>query len=357
MSIEKKKDFIINVIYIIAVGSIVYGIFKYAIPWLMPFVIGFSVAFILKPAITLVSDKYKINRKLVAGIFVTLFYVTVGALITLLIIKLSMSIKDLFLALPSIYMTKVEPAVYEITYNIEGLISKLDPEIVETITDILLSLVNSLGSLISNLSTKIVKIISSAVSSVPAFFIIVLFSIISSYFFALDYKVITGFVERQLPEKTAKILFQAKEGLGKTLLKFIKSYSIIISITFIEIFLGLTLLRVEKAGTIALIIAIFDILPILGAGGVLIPWAILELIKGEIFLGIGIFLMYILITVVRNIIDPKLVGKEVWLNPIIMLTCIYHWINLFGFIGIFVLPVTMTMLVNLNRTGKIKLFK
>ncbi|ASW42270.1 MULTISPECIES: sporulation integral membrane protein YtvI [Eubacteriales] len=357
MSIEKKKNFIINVIYIIALVSIVYGIFKYAIPWLMPFVIGFSVAFILKPVITLVSDKYKISRKLTAGILVTLFYLIVGALITLLIIKLSMSIKDLFLALPSLYMTKVEPAVYEITYNIENLISKLDPELVKTITDILLSLVNSLGSLISNLSTTIVKVISSAVSAVPGFFIIVLFSIISSYFFALDYKVITGFIEKQLPEKTANILFQAKEGLGKTILKFIKSYSIIITITFFELFVGLMLLRVEKAATIAFIIAIFDILPILGAGGILIPWAIIELIKGEIFLGIGIFLMYILITVIRNIIEPKIVGKEVGLHPIIMLICIYLGINLFGFIGIFVLPITMTVLINLNRSGKIKLFK
>jgi sporulation integral membrane protein YtvI len=357
MSVEKKKSFIINLIYAIAVGAIIYCVFKYAIPWLMPFVIGFSVAFILRPVITKVSDKFKINRKLVALTFVTLFYLTVGALITLAVIKVSISVKDLFLALPSIYITKVEPAVYEIIGNVENLIAELDPDIVQTVTDIILSLVNSLGSLVTNLSTKIVKIISSTVSSVPAGFIIVLFSIISSYFFALDYKSITGFIEKQLPDKTAKILFQVKESLGSTIGKFLKSYSIIISITFIELFVGLMLLGVEKAGTIALIISIFDILPVVGAGGILLPWSIIELIKGNLFLGIGVFLMYILITVIRNIIEPKIVGKEVGLHPIVMLVCMYLGINLFGFIGIFVLPITMTILLNLNRSGKIKLFK
>ena len=131
----------------------------------------------------------------------------------------------------------------------------------------------------------------------------------------------------------------------------------IITITFIELSIGLSIVRVENAITIALLIACVDILPVLGTGGIVIPWIFIELFKGNIPLAIGLTIIYVTITVVRNIIEPKIVGQQVGLHPIIMLVCIFIGARLFGFLGIFALPIMVIILKNLNDTGKIKILK
>jgi len=127
-------------------------------------------------------------------------------------------------------------------------------------------------------------------------------------------------------------------------------------ITFIELALGLSVLRVEGAITIAALIATIDILPVFGTGGVVIPWAIIELIKGNTPFAIGLAVLYVIITVVRNILEPKMVGKQIGLHPLAMLVCMYVGVKLFGFIGLFALPVALVMVKHLYENDKIHFF-
>ncbi|WP_411169649.1 sporulation integral membrane protein YtvI [Clostridium sp. MB05] len=357
MGVEKKREFIINTIYLIIVGAIIYITIKYGLGWFMPFVIGFGIAFILKPLINFISSKFRINRKLVAGITVLIFYATVGALFALLVVKLFVALKSVFISLPNIYLTNIEPAVYDLLDGIEVLIAKLDPALVQGINDITSSLVESLGSIITNISSGVVKFVSSTVSSVPTFFIIVILSIISSFFCAMDYTNITSFITRQFPDKVSSIILDIKDYIVGTLFKLIKAYAIIISITFIELSIGLSILKVEGAITIAALIALVDILPVLGTGGVVIPWVIIEAIKGNFGLAIGLAILYVTITVIRNILEPKIVGQQVGLHPLVMLVCMFMGARIFGFLGLFILPIIVIILKNLNDSGKIHIFK
>lgn len=357
MGTEKKRDFIINVIYILIVGAILYITLKYALGWFLPFVVGFGIAFILKPLINLLTKKLKIKRKVVAGLTVLVFYATVGALFTLLLFKLGLVMKDLFIKLPSIYLNTIEPLIYELSANVEDILVNLDPALLEAIKQAITSIADSLGSIISSVSSGAVSFITSTVSVVPSFFIILIFSIISSFFFAMDYEKITSFVIRQFSPKGREIVLDIKEYIVGTLFKIVKAYSILICITFIELSIGLSILRVESAISIALLIACVDILPVLGTGGIVIPWIFVELFKGNTALAIGLTVIYVVITIIRNILEPKIVGEQIGLHPLIMLICMFVGVKFFGVMGLFVLPIIMIILKNLNDSGKIHIFK
>lgn len=357
MGTEKKREFIINIIYLLIIGAILYITIKYALGWFLPFVIGFGIAFILKPLINLITKKLKIKRKVVAGLTVLVFYATVGALFTLLLFKIGLFLKDVFTKLPSLYLNTIEPIIYDLSFKIEEISINLDPALIDTIKQCITSIADSLGTIISRISSGVVSFITSTVSIVPSFFITVIFSIISSFFFAIDYEEITRFIVKQFSPKTREILLDVKEYIVGTLFKIIKSYSIIISITFIELSIGLSILRIENAIGIAFLIACVDVLPVLGTGGIVIPWILVELFKGNTFLAIGLTIIYVIITVIRNIIEPKIVGSQVGLHPLIILMCMFIGVRLFGFIGLILLPIIVIILKKFNSSEKIHIFK
>ncbi|MGL5084814.1 MAG: sporulation integral membrane protein YtvI [Clostridium sp.] len=357
MNIENKRKFIINAIYygIIILASFI--VLKYGLVWFMPFVIGFGVAFILKPIINFISEKLHIKRKAVAALVVLLFYSTVGVLIFMLVTKISISVKELFIKLPSFYEFNIEPLIYQLFGNFEDLMARIDPSLIQGVQELTTSLSQSLGTIITKLSSNVISLLSSMVTSVPAVFIIVGFSIISSFFIALDYTNITSFLVRQFPEKSRVTLFDIKDYIVGTVFNLFKAYGIIISITFVELSIGLSILGVEGAIGIALTIALLDIVPVLGTGGILIPWVIIQIASGNVGFGIGLLILYIIITVIRNIIELKIVGDQIGVHPLIMLICIFIGIRIFGFAGLFILPIIVITLKNLNKNGKINIFK
>ena len=142
-----------------------------------------------------------------------------------------------------------------------------------------------------------------------------------------------------------------------TIGKFLLSYALIITLTFVELLVGFLILGIEGAFVIAILVAILDILPVLGTGTVLIPWMIIVFSAGNARMGAGILVLYLVITIVRNIIEPKLVGRQMGLSPIIMLPSMLVGLQLFGIIGLFVVPFGVAFIKNLNDRGVIHIFK
>jgi predicted PurR-regulated permease PerM len=110
-------------------------------------------------------------------------------------------------------------------------------------------------------------------------------------------------------------------------------------ITFAELFIAFLIIRIEYSFVIALLIALIDVLPVLGAGAVLIPWGIISMVFGNYSVGIPILISYAVITVVRQIIEPRIVGKFIGLPPLAALASMYIGLKLMGVIGLFVFPV------------------
>ena len=115
-------------------------------------------------------------------------------------------------------------------------------------------------------------------------------------------------------------------------------------LTFTELSILFNLFDIEHAVLKAAVIALLDILPILGTGGIMIPWGIISLVLGYTKLGIELLLIYVIVTIVRNYVEPKIVGTQLGLHPIITLVSMFIGLRLFGFWGLFGLPVGISFL-------------
>jgi predicted PurR-regulated permease PerM len=146
-------------------------------------------------------------------------------------------------------------------------------------------------------------------------------------------------VKKHLPEPFTARIVQLKKHCGSTMMRYVRSLALILLITFSELALGLTLLHTERPLLRAAGIAAFDLLPILGCGGVLIPWGIVALLGGDMRLGIGLLVLWAVIALVRSIIEPRIVGRQMGVHPLITLAAIFIGGKLFGFAGMLFLPI------------------
>ena len=357
MNQEKKKEFIVNVIYILIWLVIAYFILKMVVPLLTPFILAFLLAFVLRKPIRRLEQKLHIHRKAASILLVALFYCTIGLLLTLLGIQLVATVKDLLVQLPDIYTRIIEPALEHMALQLESLDIKLDPQLSTALNDLFDQLLAAGGNLVSSISMSAVGAVSNAATSVPGVFLGFVLMIISSFFIAMDYDKIVGFAVRQLNQKHSLLLTEIKNYIVGTLFLCIRSYFIIMVITFFELSVGLSVLGIDNAVIIAMLIAIFDILPVLGTGGIMIPWTIIVFLQGNFSLALGLLVLYLLITVIRNIIEPKIVGASLGLHPVLTLISMFVGLRYFGFLGMFGFPILLSLLRNLNEKGVIHLYQ
>ena len=357
MEYEKRKKFIVNFLYLAIIVFIAYITVKYGIGMVTPFIFAFIIAYLLKNPARYISSKLKIPYKPIVFLLVLLFYCTIGILLSLLGVKLVSTITEIIYSLPSIYSSHIEPFLVLIFDRIEKTVAHMDNALVYTLNEVFTQFTKSLGELISNLSMKAVAFISGYASSLPGIFIKILLMVISTFFIAGDYDKLVGFIFRQFSNSGKTLFVSIKEYIVGTLFVCIRSYIIIMSVTFIELSIGLSILKIENSVLIAFLIAIFDILPVLGTGGVMIPWTVISLLQGNLPLGLGLLILYIIVTVIRNIIEPKIVGRQLGLHPVVTLISMFVGVQLFGAIGLFGFPITLSLLRHLNETGAIQLFK
>ena len=239
-----------------------------------------------------------------------------------------------------------------------------------TLTNWFSSLLDSSASSSLNLDlSKITSGIGTGVSgvvgvvkNVPSVLIGLVIGIIAWIFFTKDYDYIVRFIQNQLPKGKKNLLVEIKQVFSKTIMKMLRAYGLIMAITFCELFAYLSIMKLlgilqtSYILWIAMGIAIFDILPVAGSGGILIPWALLSLVMGDYKAAIGLLVVYALITVVRQYIEPKIVGDTLGVHPIVTLMGLYFGLKLFGFMGMFIVPITVMTLKAFNDTGRIQLW-
>ena len=217
------------------------------------------------------------------------------------------------------------------------------------------NILTALSSGIVSLSNAALSAVAGAATKIPGVFMRTVITVIATVFLTIDFDEVSGFFLRQIPEKQKAIMQEAKGYFGGTLLKCIASYGLIFLITFLELWAGLAMIKIPYAMTVALAIAVLDILPILGTGSVLIPWGILAAVNGNFKMALGVVLLYLVITVVRNIIEPKLVGKQVGLHPVLTLAGMLLGLRFAGFIGMLGVPFLLAFVKKLNDKGMIHL--
>ncbi len=354
---ERRRKFIISVVYYAIIAALAYLTMRYVIRWVMPFLISFAIALAFKPLINFLHRKIGMNKRLSGVLLVVVSYVVIGVLLWLGGYRIFVWLRNILTDMPEYYSAVIYP-IFENTNNwVLDLVNKLAPQFTGEISDMLGAAANSLRDYIVSLSADALTALAGTSRRIPLYLLSFIFTILGSLFVTMDYVSITNFIKRQMGEKTLNIVMGIKSYLGKTIASYAKAYLILMLITFIEISVGMLALKVDNPFGIAAIIAIADALPVLGTGTILLPWAVISLIQQQYFFAGGLVLLYLIVTVVRQFIEPKIVGDQLGLPPIVTLISIYLGFVWFGLDGAIIFPISMNIIVSLHKAGKIHIWK
>ena len=376
--IEKRRSFIINTVFVVIIVGLFYLAIKYALGIVWPFVVAFFLAMLLQRPVNFLSTKTPLKRGISSVIMVLFVLVIVGSIVGLIIGRIVMELKGFF----DYLLIKMEDApafVDQIQAWLSDTFSFLPKSLHESIMTATENFLNRLMGIEAKASADAIQAESSGIDfsllssplgavwgtakQIPMIAVGVLVCVVSCCFMTTDYRTLRDMILSQLSQKRQSAVIRTKQVTFSTLGKMGKAYSIILFVTFMEMLLGLSFLKlihVYDSGyifAIAFITAVVDIIPVLGTGTILIPWALWSLFTGDVGLGIGLLVVYAIISVIRQVIEPKLVASQLGLPPFVTIMAMYIGSQLFGFIGLFLLPITVMLLKVLNDEGVIHIFK
>ena len=350
---EKKKKFIISALYYLILAVIVYILLKYAVFIVLPFVIGFATAAVLNPIVRFLWYKFSMKPRPTSILILLVFYGTIGILLAVAVVKLTVWIGDFSGRLPSIYYENIEPLIARLFEWVNGIISRIDGQETSEFSQALVALFESvkasLGAAVSDVSVRVLSKLSGFAAAIPGFIIELLFAIVSSFFFITDYENILGILKSRLPDKAVGVMSDMRDKFFVTVIKYLRSYVLIMLITFSELFFGLSIIGTQNAAFYAFLISLLDIMPAIGTGAVMIPWAVIDFFRNNTSHGIVLLVLWAAITVIRNIIEPRIVGRQVGLHPLVTLMAMFVGTKLFGFFGLLFLPIVLSIAASVIR--------
>ena len=340
MSIQKKKDFLINCAYWAVIIGAGYLAFEYLVPICVPVFIGIIIAWLVVG----ISNKLHFPNAVFRIILSLMIYGLLGLLVGLLAVRTVNGVTDLVKWLPRFYEMKLEPfAMLCYNWAVET-IELLNPTLLSALEKILGSTMTALESLFSRVSELAVNLVSRLATGVPSLILSMLTMIFTTVFLVADYERVASFTLVHIPQSIKALLRKIRVYLTDTLFVVIRSYAAIMLLTFTELSILFALFGIQRPVLKAALIAVMDILPILGTGGIMIPWAVTSLVLGYTRLGIELFIIYGIVTVIRNYVEPKIVGAQLGLHPIITLVSMFIGMRLFGIWGLFGFPVGISFL-------------
>ncbi len=339
--VKAKKQFIINAIYYGLWILIILLSGKFLFKYILPFVIALIVASLMQKPAVFLSKKTGIKKGNLATIISAVAYIFLAVILIFPTLKIFSLTGDIIKSLSG--FSDIATKVYETAEKIsESIFGNISPDLKETGNKVFKSVLENgllkVSAALSNLAANVVKF-------APTFIFSSIVALASTCYIAKDYDGFVSFIKKIIPQKTAGNIFKIKVILKESLLKILGGYIILFFITFAELSIGLLVLRVKNWLLISLGIALLDALPVLGSGAFLIPWGIVNVIIGNSFLGIGLMILYLIIMLVRNFAEAKIVGIKTGINPLFILFAMFLGLKLFGFLGLVGLPVTFIVVV------------
>ena len=349
MQMEDKKRFIIDAMYygiILIVGLLA---FKYVVPHMVPFIIAFVVTALLQFPLDRMQLKNKSMRKIASIILCAVFYLIVFVVVMIVGARVVTEAGDLIRAIPKLF-SEVVPFINSAFDELEVTVAAYDTELATVIDQMATSTLKTISQTVTDISAKALILVTGMATSIPGTIVSVVITVISTFFMAIDFDIVLGFLKKLIPS-SKKELFDTSTYYAKSMIGiYIKSYALLFTLTFVELTIGFTLLKIPYGILLAIIISIFDLMPILGTGGILLPWALILLVIGNIKLAAGIAALYVIITFVRQTLEPRIVGVQIGLHPLATLTAMILGLGLFGIVGLIGFPVALSVINAMQRT-------
>lgn len=340
---EFYKRFAVLTLYAAVAAAVVYLVFSYLWGVILPFLVAYVFAELFKPVVKYSETHSRFPKRtfvlavvlLTAGALGMLVFAIGRQLITE-ISELSVSVKNML----SLIRSDDAYAARAID-KINSMVPFVD--IRERLWDMRGNLEEELlGMLLSfgeKLSGGIITFLGKSAAFLPNALLTSAVVIIATYYFAVDRVKVNCFFLSLFPKKMRPMLKKAKDELSETVGKYLRAYGLLFVITFCELLAAFLLMDIEYALVLALVIAIIDILPVLGTGTVLVPWGLDSLLLGNYSRGTWLLVTYAAITVIRQVLEPKIVGKYIGLSPLAALASMYIGLKLMGLAGLVVFPL------------------
>lgn len=325
---ESKLD---KLLIFFVVYTLIFVTFFSTLSYTLPFVLGIIFALLLRKPVIWVSKKLKISTWVSSLIVTILFFLVILTLLSWGIFSLNSEVIQLGKSIQS-FLSNNDVNLSNFITNLQKIFVGLDP----SFTNIIKNSINNVASKTLNLTTafmsKFVSFILTFLSKIPYIIMVILFTLLSTYFFTRDITQKNSKISNLTKFTNDKVIYIVEET-KKMLSNYLISYLLIISITFIETLIGFLLLKVKYAVILSIIAAIFDLLPILGIGSIYIPTAIIYLLTKNYFKALVVIVLYGIVSIIRQIIEPKIVSSSLGLHPVAVLAAIFIGFKANGILG------------------------
>ena len=355
MDRDYKKAANITVI-VAGLCALAWLFFKYALGAVFPFILGAAVAGIISSPAKKLSKKTKLPRKLISALLVLIFFGIVCTVLYFAASRLILELGNLIERLsadPDVINNAISALLGKINSEESrwGLLhNMLDSDTLKNLgIDIEEMAKTAVSSITSSLAQSVSGAIMNAITNIPSLILSLIVFLLSAFYFSSDSDSASSLFMSVLPESWQNKLPHLKTKLKKTLSGYLKAYLLIMLITFLEVFVGLSILKVNYAFILAIVIAVVDILPVLGTGAILVPWSIFAFLSGNTTLGIGLLVLYGVTLIARQIIEPKIIGSTLGMHPLMTLASVYIGLKLLGFAGIFIGPIFALLLFKKDK--------
>ena len=312
----------------------------------MPFLVSFVLALLLEPIIRFFMKKFKWTRRLSAIFVMVIAILIIVGIITWGIITLFSEANNL-LDSSEMYYDKAKEFINNATQNI-NIMDRIPEELKTSIQNV----ENNIVAGITDWITSVLTGITNWIIEVPNLILAIFFSIMSLYFLCTDKIYMIDQLEHHLPETWMKKLTKHLKGIIKALGEYLRAEATLIVFSFIISLIGLTIysmigLNMPFPLLAALGIAFVDALPILGSGTVMVPWAILSALNGDMVLGVAIIGLWAIMSIVRQFLEPKLIGKHIGIHPAFTLIAMYTGYKIWNVTGLIIGPILLIILKNI----------
>lgn len=371
-AVLRRKAFLINLAYFGVMIILFYLFMRFAFWTVFPFILAFIVAVLLQKPVNYITKKTPLKRGFTGVILVLLVLFAVLVPLALIIAKIVMefigfadSIKNFTDNLPQF----LEQMRLSLTNSLSFLPDGIEKSLMDVFNSFAASFTaeGAAPTAGSSLDLSVLKEpllgVWNTAKQIPSVILSIVLSVVCCCFMTADFPRISDFILRQVPPEKKHVILNTKKTVFSSMLKIIKAYLIIMLVTFTEMFIALNILKAigifdsSYIFVIAFVTCVVDIVPVLGTGTILMPWALINFLLGNIGLGIGLVVIYAVITVIRQVIEPKLVAAQLGIPPFITLIAMFLGLKLFGFIGLILLPLLIAMIKVLNDDGTIRLWK
>lgn len=340
---KSYSEKITKIFYYMLILFISVFIFKKTAGILMPFIIGIIVSFIVCKIANKISKKIRISERILAVLILITFLVTVGFLTYMLIERLVAETGKL---VDFISSGAEDKYINKITQRLEEIFSENN---VFKKTDGAVMISELADKLINGLSTYLTAILGKILKMTPRFIVSTVITIMSCFYFTADRERIMKGINDLFYKTFGNGYIKGKRRVKKVALNYLRAYGKLFILTFVEVFVGLLMIRTPYALIMAICIAAVDILPVFGAGAILLPWSVAVFLCGDHRMSLALVVLYGAITIVRQIVEPRILGDGLGIHPLMSLFCVSVGFGLFGGIGILIGPIFASLVAESLR--------